>query len=74
MEISLFQLKNNKQAKVVDVVGGFGLRQRLEGLGIKVGSRILKISDVSGPVVIKVKGAQLAIGRGMASKIIVEEE
>jgi len=74
MAVNLLQLQNNKWAKVIDITGGFGFIRRLENLGIRVGIRILKISGISGPVIVKVGQAQVAIGRGMASKIIVEEQ
>jgi ferrous iron transport protein A len=73
MAKNLLQLKRNQWAKVTDILGGFGLRRKLESLGVRVGSRILKVSDAPGPVVVNVGGTQLAIGKGMASKIIVEE-
>ncbi len=70
--INLLQLENNSYAKIVEVLGGFGLRKRLESMGLRVGSKIYKISDYSGPVIVRVGNANIAIGRGMASKIIVE--
>ncbi len=74
MAISLFQLGNNKSAEVLDVLGGFGLKKKLESLGIRVGVELLKVSQRTGPVIVKVGATQLAVGRGMASKIIVEEK
>lgn len=47
---------------------------RLNALGIRPGQRITKVSStlMQGPVTIRVGNAQVAIGFGMASKIIVE--
>jgi ferrous iron transport protein A len=59
---------------VAEIQGGFGLVNRLNALGIIPGKRIAKISDMlaRGPVTIEIDRVQVAIGFGMASKIIVE--
>ena len=59
---------------MVEIQGGFGVIDRLNALGIIPGKRITKISSMlaRGPVAIQVDRAQLAIGYGMANKIIVE--
>jgi len=61
---------------VVEVSGGFGLANRLNALGIIPGKRITKISSMSarGPATIEVDRVQVAIGFGMANKIIVESD
>lgn len=74
MSISLIELKNNRTARVLAISGGPGFSAKLQGLGIRVGSRIIKISHASGPVVVKTGSVQIAIGRGMAARIMVEEE
>ena len=47
---------------------------RLSALGIRPGKRITKVSSMfmRGPVTIQIDNAQVGIGFGMASKIIVE--
>jgi len=52
------------------------LIQRLEAMGIRSGVSITKISDhfLYGPVIILVGRTQLAIGYGMAVKILVKRE
>jgi len=59
---------------VVQIQGGHGLVDRLNALGIMPGKRITKISSMiaRGPVTIEVDRAQVAIGFGMANRIIVE--
>ena len=59
---------------VVDILGGHGLASRLEALGIRPGTNIVKRSEMfmRGPVTVEAHGAQIAIGYGMASKILVE--
>ncbi len=63
-----------ESVRVVDVLGGHGLASRLEALGIRPGTSIIKRSEMfmRGPVTVEAHGAQIAIGYGMASKILVE--
>jgi len=59
---------------VIEVSGGHGLVRRLEALGVRPGKRITKVSSMfmRGPVTIQIDGYQVAIGYGMAGKILVE--
>jgi ferrous iron transport protein A len=59
---------------VVQIQGGHGMINRLSALGIMPGKRLTKISSMlmRGPVTIEVDRVQVAIGFGMASKIIIE--
>jgi len=72
--ISLTQMQAGHSGTVVQIQGGHGLVDRLNALGIMPGKRITKISSMiaRGPVTIEVDRAQVAIGFGMANRIIVE--
>jgi ferrous iron transport protein A len=72
--ITLTRMQSGQSGRVVEIQGGFGVIDRLNALGIIPGKRITKISSMlaRGPVAIQVDRAQLAIGYGMANKIIVE--
>lgn len=72
--ISLTQMRAGQSGTVVRIQGGFGMVDRLNALGIMPGKRITKISAMiaRGPVTIEVDRAQVAIGFGMANRIIVE--
>ncbi len=74
MDVS--ELKSGEKARVIDVMGGWGLLRKLDALGIRVGSEIIQISSqiFRGPVIIKVGDTEVAIGFGMAKKIIVEKK
>ena len=53
---------------------GIGLKKRLCDLGLYNNTKIKVIkNDVSGPIIIKVKNSNLAIGRGQANKIFIQE-
>ena len=73
-QVTLTQMQTDKSGVVVQIQGGHGVVNRLNTLGIRSGKRITKISSMimRGPVTIQVDGAQVAIGFGMAHRIIVE--
>ena len=72
--ISLIQLKANRKVKVIEISGGTNLQKRLMHMGIYKGKEVIKLSHIGlrGPVVIKSGSSILAMGHGMAEKIIVE--
>jgi ferrous iron transport protein A len=74
--ITLTRMQTGQSGRVVEIQGGFGVIDRLNALGIIPGKRITKISSMlaRGPVAIQVDRAQLAIGYGMANKIIVQPD
>jgi ferrous iron transport protein A len=51
------------------------MRARLSTLGIRPGVLLTKVSTglMNGPVVIQVQGGQVAVGQGMARRVIVEQ-
>ena len=72
--VTLRQMQAGQNGTVVRIEGGRGLVNRLSALGIRPGKRITKVSSMvmRGPVTIQLSNAQVAIGFGMTSKIIVE--
>jgi len=71
--IPLSMAKEGSLVRVVNVISGRGLMLRLAELGITPGSiiRVIKVFG-SGPILLDVRGSRIALGRGMAMKIIVE--
>jgi len=51
--------------------GGCGLRRRLMEMGLTPGTTVEVLNNSRGPVVIRVRGVVVALGRGMASRIMV---
>jgi len=72
--LRLTQMRPGQSGMVVQIQGGSGLFNRLNALGIMPGKKITKISSMiaRGPVTIEVDRVQVAIGFGMANKIIIE--
>ena len=75
MIVDIIQLQPGEKGVVVDIQGGWGLIRKLDALGIRRGVKIMKISSqfLRGPVIIQVGGTQVAIGFGMAKRIIVDK-
>ena len=74
VQISLVDLKTGQTATVVEIHGGWGMQRRLQGLGIRPGVTIRKVSAAfrPGAVVVATIGGQAALGFGVARKVIVE--
>lgn len=72
---SLDQIAENKKARVIDIQGGWGIRRRMSQMGIHAGDiiTVLRYGALGGPILIEVHGFQVALGRGIASRIVVEE-
>jgi len=72
--VTLVQMRRGQSGTVAEVLGGRGLVRRLDALGIRPGKRVTKISATffRGPVTLRVDSAQVAIGFGMAGRIVVE--
>jgi len=74
MAIDLTRIRQGEKGRVIDIQGGWGLLRKLEALGIRQGTEIVKVSSqlMRGPITIRVGNTQVAIGFGMARKIMVE--
>ncbi|MFC1981960.1 ferrous iron transport protein A [Chloroflexota bacterium] len=70
----LNRMEAGQSGKVVEIQGGRGLINRLSVMGVRPGLKITKVSSMfmRGPVTVQVGNARLAIGFGMANKIMVE--
>jgi ferrous iron transport protein A len=73
-QTTLARMRARQSGIVVQLQGGHGLVNRLNALGIIPGKRITKISStlMRGPQTIEVDRTRVAIGFGMASKILVQ--
>lgn len=66
-------MQTGQSGTVVQIPGGYRVVSRLSAMGIRPGKRITKVSAMfmRGPVTVQVDRAQLAIGYGVANRIIV---
>jgi Fe2+ transport system protein FeoA len=71
---TLADLRQGETAIVAFALGGYGLVRRLAEMGLTPGTEVtvVRSAPLRGPVEVKVRGVSLALGRGVASKIIVK--
>jgi len=65
----LYELQPGEWARIINIEGGRGFRQRLYLRGLKEGDTIRMVSSIRGPVVVEANRSIVALGRGMAQKI-----
>ena len=72
----LNELKSNESGTILEIQGGTAMISRLGALGIIPGQKIKKISAMfsRGPVTVQVNRSQIALGFGMARRILVDVE
>lgn len=71
----LNMLAMGEEAELVDVRGGYGIKRRLAALGLNPGMRVTVIQNaMRGPIVLSVMDSRIALGRGMAQKILVSKD
>lgn len=75
-QLTLAEMRTGQSGIVVGVLGGHGLIGRLDALGIRPGRKVTKLSSTlfRGPVTLRVNNSRVAVGFGMAKKIIVEAD
>lgn len=72
---TLIDIDSGKMVKILKISGGKRVRQHLQCLGIHAGDIVTlkKSSFLGGPILLEVNGYDIALGKGVASKIEVEE-
>jgi len=69
----LSMLKANERARIIDMVGGKNLKQKLSIYGFGIGDMIRVVSNC-GPVTVSINRNTISVGRGIAKKIFVKRE
>jgi ferrous iron transport protein A len=73
LPVTLDSMQKGARGRVVNVVGGHGAVGKLSAQGIVPGMVVEKTGEIrGGPVLLKVGGAQVALGRGLAKRVFVE--
>jgi ferrous iron transport protein A len=73
-ETFLDQLAPGTRAVVSELQGGRGFASRLAGMGISVGCQIEVLQNPAhGSLLVLARDTRIALGRGVASKILVRE-
>ena len=68
----LSSVKPGNEVTILDINGGRGIRSKLYSMGLVPGTKLTVLNgNTNGPVMISIRDSRLAIGHGMAQKIIV---
>jgi len=59
------------QVRLEEIRAGQRLAHRLAELGLTPGIELSVIQNAGGPILVAVRGSRLALGRGMAHKVMV---
>ena len=72
--MSLFEIPPGDTATIIEVHGDKILHDRLKALGIRLGTKVTKVSNsfARGPVVVQHGQTQTALGSGICRKIVLE--
>jgi len=70
---NLARMAPGERGRITGLSSGPGLVRRLEEIGIRTGQAVTKVSGMPlrGPVVVQVGGTRVALGHGMAKKVMV---
>ena len=76
MTIDLTQMQPGETGIVKEIQGGQGFVRKLQSMGIRPEKKITKVSSHfwCGPQTVEVDNIQIAVGFGMAKRIIVAVE
>ena len=67
-------LKDGEKATIIGIHGGGQLESRLANMGLRSGKSVIRLAALPGhgPVTVEVDGSRVALGHGIARKILVE--
>jgi len=72
--LPLSMLGIGEEAILADIRGGHKLKQHLAAMGMSPGMKVVMLQNNSGgPVVLGILDSRIALGRGMAQKIMVSK-
>jgi len=73
--LPLAMVGDGELVTVVGVNAGRGLTKRLADMGLVPGTKLRIVnSQMSGPIMVEVRGSRLVLGRGVAQKVMVGEQ
>lgn len=71
--LSLDQVKPGDQVTLLSLNAGKSLVNRFNALGLTPGAAIQVVQNIGrGPLIVSVRGARIALGRGEAESLMVE--
>ncbi len=74
MIVDLTQMEQGTTGMIKEIHGGHGFIRKLQSMGVRPGKKIVKVSSHfwHGPQTISIDTIQVAVGYGIAKKILIE--
>ncbi|OGU54555.1 MAG: hypothetical protein A2V66_02830 [Ignavibacteria bacterium RBG_13_36_8] len=71
---NLTDFKKGSKVRIADISAGYGAKRNLMNIGLSVGDiiEIKRISSLRGPIIVLYENTEIAIGHGLAQKILAE--
>ncbi|MFP4353784.1 MAG: ferrous iron transport protein A [Phycisphaerae bacterium] len=73
IRIPLTSAQPGRACRLCRIEGGRGLKSRLCAMGLTPGVPVERVGDSSGPVVLRILGSRVMIGRNIARRILVTQ-
>lgn len=70
-QISLAKLKAGDCCRVKRIIAGAHATKRLYEMGFNTGARVRVLKNDFGPLIVALEGNKIALGRGLAEKMLV---
>lgn len=74
MNVQLTNLQRGETGKVTMIDAGKQATKRLYEIGFNTSASITVIKNDSGPVIVSINGNKVAVGRGLAHKVMLTRE
>jgi ferrous iron transport protein A len=72
--VSVGSMEKGDCVNVLRIAGGREMKARLYSMGIMPGNTVEVLSNCGrGPIIVKIMGSQVALGRGMAGRVWVRK-
>ena len=73
--MQLLDIPKGQKVRIINYRGGKGVGFKLRQLGLTPGKeiKVLRYAPMEGPIMIDVEGRSVALGRGIAARIQVED-
>lgn len=69
----LTDLTSEEKGQIVEISRGCTANKRLHELGLYKGVNFTVLKNDMGPVILRIAGNKLALGRGLAEKVLVKQ-
>ncbi|MFA5448480.1 MAG: FeoA domain-containing protein [Sphaerochaeta sp.] len=74
MNVKLTSLQKGEKGKVHAIDAGKHATKRLYEMGFNTSARVTVIKNDAGPVIVSINGNKVALGRGLAYKVLLARD